>query len=83
MSIQRIHEGVALPIIPQHLVRPATMTAIQSWHGLSSQERALQAASFRDAWDPTDPSKVTGHPWFPVLGNLSICDFNAFDEAGE
>ena len=83
MSVQRIHAGVSLPIIPQELVRPTPMVEIQKWNDLNADERAKQAASFSNSWDPKDPSKITEHPWFPVLGNLSICDFNAFGEEDE
>lgn len=83
MSIHRIHAGIQLPVIPQNLILPATMSSIREWEGLSARTREEHAKSFKEAWNPTDPTKITGHPWFPVLGNLTVCDFNAAGEEDE
>ena len=74
MSVQRVCFGVEFPRIPQSLIRPVAMSSVRRWEHLSEREKASQAASFRDAWDPADPKRITSHPWFPVLGNLSIAE---------
>ena len=80
MSFQRVCFGIEFPRIPQSLIRPVAMSAVRRWEDLSERERQTQAASFRDAWDPSNPQKITSHPWFPVLGNLSIGELYEFDD---